>query len=153
MNIAGMILGIVGLVFAFVPVIGAFVAIPCVMVGIPLSVVGLVRGRQKQQGTGMAVAGIATNAVAVVVIVVWLAIIGAAVDAVDDDIGGGLFTGDGRAFMMAQPCRDVLAEYNAMRSIGHNSAIQHVSNVYNIKADLNTYVSVSDAQARYDSCR
>lgn len=89
MGIAGMVLGIIGVIFAFIPVIGAFISFPCIAVGLPLSVVGFVRNRKREQGTGMAVAGIATNTVALVVVIVWLVAVGAAVSEVSESMGSG----------------------------------------------------------------
>ena len=79
MGIAGMILGIIALVFGFIPVFGAFVCFPCIAVGLPLSGVGFYRNRKAGQGTGMAIAGMATNIVALVIVIIWLAAFGAAV--------------------------------------------------------------------------
>lgn len=60
----------------------------------------------------------------------------------------------GREYMEAQPCVDVLAEYKAMEpAVGHDAAVMHVSNVYNIKTETRPYVAVSDANARVDQCR
>ena len=80
MGIAGMVLGIVAVVFGFIPVVGAFIAFPCIAVGLPLAIIGFVRNRKAGQGTGMAISGIATNTVALVIVIVWLAAFGAAVD-------------------------------------------------------------------------
>ena len=86
MAIAGMILGIVAMVFAFIPVVGVFVSVPCIVVGLPLSIVGLVMNRRREQGIGMAIAGIATNVVAVIIVIVWVVIIGMVTKAVVDEL-------------------------------------------------------------------
>ena len=76
--IAGMVLGIIGLVFAFIPAFGAFIAFPCIIVGLPLSGVGFFQGKKRGTGVGISVAGIVTNIVALIIAILWLAVIGAA---------------------------------------------------------------------------
>ncbi len=78
MGISGMILGIVAVVFAFVPVVGAFIAWPCIAVGLPLSGVGFYLNRKAGRGNGMAIAGMATNVVALVIVFIWTVLVGAA---------------------------------------------------------------------------
>ena len=85
MGIAGMVLGIVAIIFAFIPVVGAFIAFPCIAVGLPLAIIGFVRNRKAGQGTGMAIAGIVTSCVALVIVIVWLAAAGAVISDLDDD--------------------------------------------------------------------
>ena len=82
MNVAGMILGIIAICFGFIPIAGAFIAIPCVGVGLPLSAVSFVRKRRLGEGVGMAIAGLATNIVALVLTIMWIVlfIIGANVE-------------------------------------------------------------------------
>ena len=79
MAVAGMILGIVALVFGFIPIFGAFIAFPCIAVGLPLSGVAFYQGRKSDSGVGMAIAGIATNVVAFVVILLWIVVIAVAI--------------------------------------------------------------------------
>ncbi len=55
--------------------------------------------------------------------------------------------------MESQPCVDVLAEYNAMKTVGHDAAVTHVSNVYNTKTGAQPYVAISDASARVKQCQ
>ena len=59
----------------------------------------------------------------------------------------------GRAYMESQPCTDVLAEYNAMKTVGHDAAVTHVSNVYNTKTGAQPYIAISDASARVSQCQ
>ena len=81
MNVAGMTLGIIAIVFAFIPILGAFIAIPCIFVGLPLSSVGFVKKKRVGEGIGMALAGMATNVIALVMVIAWaiLLIIGLSV--------------------------------------------------------------------------
>ena len=79
MGIAGMILGIIAVVFGFIPVFGAFIAWPCLAVGLPLSAVGFYRNRKAGQGTGMSIAGLATNIVAFVIIILWTLVFATAI--------------------------------------------------------------------------
>ncbi len=71
MSIAGMVLGIVAVTLAWIPLIG-IVSIPLVLVGMPLSIIGLIRRRQRGASIGMAVAGIATNSVALLFIIIYI---------------------------------------------------------------------------------
>ena len=75
MNIAGMVLGIIALVLAWIPFVG-IISIPMVMVGLPLSFIGFRRSRRRGNGVGMAIAGLATNLIALSVIVLWLVFFG-----------------------------------------------------------------------------
>ena len=98
MAIAGMVLGIVAIVFAFVPIMGAFISFPCIVVGLPLAIVGFLRNRKAGLGTGMAIAGIATNAVALLIVIIWLAVVGAVLSEfsheIDTENGASFGTGD-----------------------------------------------------------
>ena len=71
MSIAGMVLGIVAVTLAWIPLIG-IVSIPLVLVGMPLSIISLIRRRQRGASLGMAVAGIATNSVALMFIIMYI---------------------------------------------------------------------------------
>ena len=75
MAIGGMILGIIGLVFSIIPGFGAFVSVPCIGVGLPLSGVAFYRARKENASLGVPIAGLATNAVALVVTVGWIILI------------------------------------------------------------------------------
>ena len=81
MNVAGMTLGIIAIVFAFIPILGAFIAIPCIFVGLPLSSASFVKKKRVGEGIGMALAGMATNVIALVMVIAWaiLLIIGLSV--------------------------------------------------------------------------
>ena len=89
MGIAGMVLGIIALIFGFIPIIGAFIAFPCIAVGLPLAAIGFFRNRKAGQGTGMSIAGMATNIVALVVIILWLVAFGVAVSEISEGTGDG----------------------------------------------------------------
>ena len=71
MNVAGMTLGIIAMVFALIPVFGAFIAIPCIFVGLPLSLVSFFKKKRVGEGIGMALAGMATNVIALVMVIAW----------------------------------------------------------------------------------
>ena len=66
-----MVLGIVAVTLAWIPFIG-IVSIPLVLVGMPLSIISLIRRRQRGASLGMAVAGIATNSVALMFIIMYI---------------------------------------------------------------------------------
>lgn len=164
MSIVGLVLGIVAIVFSLIPVVGAVIAIPCALVGLPLAVIGFFRNKSRGQGKGMAIAGAVTCVAALVIAVVLMVAIFEAVDEAIEDISAdpqgaigelsdSLSNDDGRSFMQSQPCVDVLAEYNAMKIVGHDAAVMHVSNVYNLKTGFGgPYIAVSDANARIEEC-
>ena len=80
MGIAGMVLGIVALVFVWIPFVGV-ISIPLIIVGLPLSGVALYQGRQNETGTGMAIAGLVTNAIALIVVIVYMVVLGSFISA------------------------------------------------------------------------
>lgn len=55
---------------------------PCAVVGLPLSSVSLIRLRRQGQGTGIAIAGVTTNIVAIIVVIAWvtMAVVGVIAD-------------------------------------------------------------------------
>ena len=55
--------------------------------------------------------------------------------------------------MLAVPCIDVMAEYDAVSLVGHDTPVMHVSNVYNIKTGSNPYIAVSDTSAKVRQCQ
>ena len=66
-----MVLGIVAVTLAWIPLIG-IVSIPLVLVGMPLSVISLRQRLQNGESAGIAIAGIATNSVALVFILIYI---------------------------------------------------------------------------------
>ena len=89
MGIAGMILGILGIIWALIPLatfipglddltagviiaFGLFLAFLCIAVGLPLSGVALYQTRKNQSDVGMSVAGVATNAFTLILIITWI---------------------------------------------------------------------------------
>lgn len=78
MGIAGMVLGIIAIVFVFIPFFGLFVAFPCAVVGLPLSWVALHQGRKLGSGVGMAIAGMATTTLALLLAILWTVLIATA---------------------------------------------------------------------------
>ena len=81
MAVASMVLGIIALIFGFIPVLGAFIAFPCFAVGLPLGGVSFYQSKKAGAGLGMPIAGLATNAVALVIVVLWIVVLAAAVSA------------------------------------------------------------------------
>ena len=75
MNVAGMILGIIAIMFAIIPLFGALIAVPCFVVGLPLSSVSFVKKKRVGEGIGMALAGMATNTVAMVMVIGWVILV------------------------------------------------------------------------------
>ena len=87
MGIAGMILGILAVVFAIIPIIGWIISIPCLLIGLPLSIIGLLQNRKRSHGYGMAIAGIVTNVVAIVVVILWIFLFVASTEVTDVELG------------------------------------------------------------------
>ena len=69
-----------------------------------------------------------------------------------EQVSNQLATDDGREYMMARSCEDVMAEYNALASAGHEAGVMHVSNTYNLKTGGDPYIAVSDARAKVEEC-
>jgi hypothetical protein len=66
--IAGLVLGVASLAVFFVPLVGLLLA----LVGLVLSIVGWTRANRLGTGKGMAIGGVATSAVGIVVGILWL---------------------------------------------------------------------------------
>jgi hypothetical protein len=76
LGVAGFVLGVVGLVLSFIPLIGV-IAWPLVIIGVVLSGVGISKAqRGEANNMGLAVAGLATSIVGLVMCVLWLAVLG-----------------------------------------------------------------------------
>ena len=71
MNIAGMVVGILSCVFAFL----WFIGLPLGAVGLPLSITALLQKQRAGEGRGMAIAGIATSSVGLVVSIILMALV------------------------------------------------------------------------------
>ena len=71
-------------VIRFYPNIRSVVAIPCPVVGLPLSSVSLIRLRRQSQEIGIAIAGVTTNIVAIVVVTAWVVMVVVGVIADDE---------------------------------------------------------------------
>ncbi len=89
MSIAGMVLGILAVVFAVIPIFGWIISIPCLLVGLPLSIIGLTQNRKHGQGYGMSLAGIVTNVLAIVVVILWIVLFVASAEVIDEDFSYG----------------------------------------------------------------
>jgi hypothetical protein len=73
MGVAGFTLGVIGLVFSFIPLIGV-VAWPLVVLGVILSGVGLGKARRGEANNlGLAVAGLVTSLIGLVLCIAWAA--------------------------------------------------------------------------------
>ncbi|HEX8868439.1 MAG TPA: MmpS family transport accessory protein [Lentzea sp.] len=85
-GITGFVLGLTGLVFSPIPVVG-MIAWPLVILGLIFSVVGVVRVKSgKADNKWLSIFGIITSVVGLVVSVVWVAVIGSAVNDVQEEV-------------------------------------------------------------------
>ena len=83
--IAALVLGIGALLFSFIPVAGFF-SVPFALAAIGLGIAAFLKSREGQGGRGMAIAGIATGAAALVVSVIWVIALVAFADDVENDL-------------------------------------------------------------------
>lgn len=71
LSLVGLILGIIGLVIAFVPCIG-WLGSPLAVIGLILSIIGYRRDKEIGASTGMAIGGIITSALAILITIAYL---------------------------------------------------------------------------------
>ena len=77
MGIASLIIGIISVLVSFIPLCNYFALIPAI-VALILGIVGIVSGKKKEQGIGVSIAGTIVSAIAIIIIVVWTIVLGAA---------------------------------------------------------------------------
>lgn len=75
MGVAALVLGILSLVIGFIPVIGAIAFIPA-LIGLILGIVEIVKKSKENKPKGMGIAGTVLSAIAIVVIMFWVLIVG-----------------------------------------------------------------------------
>ena len=78
MGIASLIIGIVALILGLIPMCGLIFGLPPAVVGLILGIVELSAKSKKQEPKGLGIAGTILNALAIVVVLVWTLVIGAA---------------------------------------------------------------------------
>lgn len=83
MGIAALILGIVSIVIGFIPFCGAIAFVPAV-IGLILGIVDIVKKNKAGQAKGMAIAGTVLSGLAIIFIVFWLFVFGAAASSVNN---------------------------------------------------------------------
>ena len=84
---AALILGIPSMAISLIPVFG-YLAVPFALVGIGIGIAGIVRAKTVNTGKGMAIAGLATSSVAIVIAIAWtvaLVVLGNAYGPVDTE--------------------------------------------------------------------
>ena len=67
--------GLDDVVFGVIVVFGIFLAFVCTAVGLPLSGTAFYQARKNATDIGVAVAGVATNVVALIAVVIWVILI------------------------------------------------------------------------------
>lgn len=70
MGIAALIIGIVSAILAFIPLCGYIAFVPA-LVGLALGIVDIIQKSKKNESKVMGIVGVITNAVAIVIIIVW----------------------------------------------------------------------------------
>ncbi|HEX3150247.1 MAG TPA: DUF4190 domain-containing protein [Gemmataceae bacterium] len=80
-----MIVGIIALIIGVLPCVGTFGFIPG-LIGVILGTIGLVIAKKSngRQGGGMAIAGLSTGAVAIILSIVWFVVVGRVTKKLDD---------------------------------------------------------------------
>ena len=78
MGIASMIIGIISVILAFIPCPTAVLLFLPVIIGFVLGIVDVVLKSKRQQPKGCGIAGIVMNAIALVIILLWCFVFGAA---------------------------------------------------------------------------
>ena len=72
MGLAGIVLAVLAIALTIIPTIGWILATLCLVSGLSLSTVGLIQHRRGGREFTMAIAGIATNIVVIIVIYLWI---------------------------------------------------------------------------------
>lgn len=86
LGITGFVLGLTGLVFSPIPFVG-MIAWPLVILGLIFSIVGVVRVKNgKATNKWLSIIGIIASVVGLVVCIVWVAVIGSAVNDVNKEV-------------------------------------------------------------------
>ncbi|GLZ29138.1 hypothetical protein Lesp02_13280 [Lentzea sp. NBRC 105346] len=86
LGITGFVLGVTGLVFSPIPIVG-MIAWPLVILGLIFSVVGLVRVKKgKATNKVLSIFGIILSVIGLVVCIVWVAVIGSAVNEAKEEV-------------------------------------------------------------------
>lgn len=82
MGIAALILGILSIIVGFIPLCGSIALLPAI-IGLILGIVDTVLKSKKGEKKGVSIAGIVLSALAIVIIVFWVFVFGAALSTVD----------------------------------------------------------------------
>ena len=82
MGIAALILGIISIIIGFIPLCGTIALLPAI-IGLILGIVDTVLKSKKGEKKGISIAGIVLSAIAIVIIVFWVFVFGAALSTVD----------------------------------------------------------------------
>lgn len=77
MGVAALVLGIISLLIGFIPVVGAIAFIPA-LIGLVLGIVEIVKKSKANQPKAMGIAGTVLSAIAIVIIIFWVFIVGTA---------------------------------------------------------------------------
>lgn len=87
LGVAGMVCGIIGLVLGFIPLFGIFFAVPLGILGVVFGAVGLRRAKRGEANNrGMAIAGLVTGILALVVGIILFAAIYSAANKLHNDL-------------------------------------------------------------------
>lgn len=82
MGVAALILGIISLIIGFIPFCGMIAFVPAV-IGLILGIVEIVSKSKKSEPKGMGIAGLVLSALAILIMIWWLFIVGYGVSNID----------------------------------------------------------------------
>ena len=82
MGVAALILGIISIIVGFIPLCGSIALFPAI-IGLILGIVDTVLKSKKGEKKGVSIAGLVLSAIAILIIVFWVFIFGAALSNVD----------------------------------------------------------------------
>jgi len=94
MGIAALVIGIVAVIVGFIPVCGFFALLPAV-VGLVLGIIDAKKKAKQKQPKGVSVAGIVLNIIAIVVIIIWVAVLAKNAEITSSQFPEGIEQGEG----------------------------------------------------------
>lgn len=79
MGVAALVLGIISIIIGFIPLCGSVAFIPA-LIGLILGIVDIVKKSKTEEKKGISIAGTILSGLAIIIILYWVFIVGAAVN-------------------------------------------------------------------------